>query len=117
MLLDLAKAVSFFLCIVSLYHAAIHAFFVPGTHWRERLVFALVRLAFAGCVCLLSGMLFVFPARTNPDRDQPLGRTLPVRLYLWSFGAIAVLFAAGWYFDELAKQCGPFISSRIMERF
>jgi hypothetical protein len=121
MLLDLAKAASFFLCILSLYHAAIHAFFVPGAHWRERLVFALVRLAFAGCICLLSGMLFTLPARTNPDADpqldQPLARTLPVRLYLWSVGAIAVLFTAGWYLGDLAQQCGPFISSRAMEKF
>ncbi len=117
MLLDLAKAVSFFLCIVSLYHAAIHAFFVPGAQWRERLVFALVRLGLAGCICLLSGMLFALPARTNPDRDQPLGRTLPVRLYLWSLGAIAAFFTAGWYLGNLAQQCGPFISSRAMESF
>lgn len=116
LLLDIAKATSFFLCIVCLYHAAIHTFFLPGTHWRERLVFALVRLAFAACICLLSGILFLVPARTNPDRDLALSQTPPVRLYLWSLGAIAALFILGWFLSDLAQQSGHFITLRNLQQ-
>jgi hypothetical protein len=116
-MLEFAKAVSFFLCIVALYQAAIHTFFLPGTHWRERLVYALVRLAFAACVCLLSGMLFLWPTRTNPDRNLTLSHTLPVRLYLWSLACIAALFTVGWFFSDLAAQCGHFITLRNLEKF
>ena len=116
MLLDLAKAVSFFLCIVCLYQAAIHTFFLPGTHWHDRLLFALVRLAFAACICLLSGILFLVPARTNPDRDLTLSHTPPVRLYLWSLGAITLLFLLGWLLSDLAQQSGHFITLRNLQQ-
>jgi hypothetical protein len=116
-MLEFAKSVSFFLCIVSLYFAAIHTFFLPGTHWRERLVYALVRLAFAACVCLLSGMLFLWPAHSNPDRNLTLSHTPPVRLYLWSLACIAGLFIVGWFLSDLAQQCGHFITFRNYEKF
>ena len=117
MFLDLAKAASFFLCILCLYHAAIHTFFLPGTHWHERLIFALARLAFAACICLLSGMLFLIPARTNPDRNLTLSHTPPVRLYLWSLGTIAALFLLGWFLSDLAQQSGHFITFRNLEKY
>ena len=116
MLLDIAKAASFFLCIVCLYHAAIYTFFLPGTHWHDRLIFALARLAFAACICLLSGILFLVPVRTNPDRDLALSHTPPVRLYLWSLAAITALFLLGWFLSDLAQQSGHFITLRNLEK-
>jgi hypothetical protein len=92
MLLDLGRALSFFLGIVTLYVAAMDAFFQPGSRWEDRLAFACVRLALAGCVCLLSGVLFAW---NTPD--QPLRSTLPVKMFLWAAGAISVLFAVCWY--------------------
>jgi hypothetical protein len=117
MILELAKAISFFVCIIALYQAAIHTFFLPGTHWRERLVYALVRLAFAACVCGLSGMLFLWPTRANPDRNLTLSRTPPVRLYLWGLASIAVLFTVGWFLSDLAQQSGHFITLRNLEKY
>ncbi len=117
MLLDLAKAVAFFFCILVLCQSALYAFFVPGTHWRERLMYALVRLAFAACVCLLSGIVFTLPVRANPDRNQPLAQSMPVRLYLWSLVGISILFAMAWYLADLAAQCGHFITLRNYENF
>jgi hypothetical protein len=117
LMLEFAKAISFFLCIVSLYHAAIHTFFLPGTYWRERLAYALVRLAFAACVCLLSGMLFLVPTRTNPDRNLTLSHTPPVRLYLWSLACIVALFTVGWFLSDLFQQTGHFITFRHLEKF
>lgn len=116
-MLEVAKTLSFVVCILTLYHAAIHSFFIPGAHWRERLVFMLVRLAFAACVCYLSGMLFVWPSSANPDRNLTLTHTPPVRLYLWGMVCIAGLFVVGWFFSDLIQQCGPFITTRTLEKF
>lgn len=117
MLLDLAKALSFFSCIVAVYHAAIHPFFVPGARWEERLTLALTKLAFAACVSFLSGMVFTWPSRTNPDQGQALTSTLPVRFFFWSAAGIGVLFLSSWYFSDLVQQAAPFISSRTLQRF
>lgn len=116
MLLESAKSLSFFLSMLCLYQAAIHAFFVPGAHWHDRLLYALVRLAFAACIALLSGLLFLCPTRTNPDRDMSLMRTPPVRLYLWGTAAIAGLFSLGWLLSDMAQQCGNFITLRTLEK-
>jgi hypothetical protein len=117
MFLDLSKALCFFLCILSLYHASIHAFFVPGTRWEERLLLALVRLALAACICFFSGLVFTWPIRTNPDRGQHLIATLPVRLFLWSTACMVALFLSSWFLADLAQQAGPFISSHSLQRF
>ena len=117
MILDLAKALSFFLSILSLYHAAIFAFFVPGFHWEERLGFALVRLALAACVCFFSAFIFTWPSPANPERHQALTATQPVRLFLWSSACILALFLSSWYLGDLAQQAAPFISNHSLQRF
>ena len=117
MFLDLTKALSFFACIMVIYHAAINTFFVPGAKWEERLTLALLKLALAACVCFLSGMLFTWPTRTNPDRGLALTSTLPVRFFFWSAAGIAVLFCCSWYFTDLVQQAAPFISSRSVQSF
>jgi cation transport ATPase len=117
MFLDLAKALSFFACIVVVYHAGIHTFFVPGARWEERLSLALLKLCLAACVCLLSGMVFTWPARTNPDRALALSATLPVRFFFWSTAVIVALFVSSWFLGDLAQQAAPFISSRTLQAF
>ena len=117
MFLDLTKALSFFACIVVVYHAAIHTFFSPGAPWKERLAFALLKLALAACVCFLSGMVFTWPSGANPDRATALTATLPVRFFFWSSAFIAVLFLSSWYLGDLVQQAAPFISSRTPQRF
>ena len=86
-MLELAKAVSFLICILSLYWAAISAFFVPGRQWEERLWLAGFKLLAAAAICFYSGMVFSWPARTNPTAFQRLTSTLPVRLFLLVPGA------------------------------
>ncbi|HZB88882.1 MAG TPA: hypothetical protein VE291_09520 [Terracidiphilus sp.] len=103
MLLDLTRALSFFGSIVALYAAAINAFFVPGTRIQDRIVLALLHLGFAACVCLVSGIFFAWPqpsqsAHAHAQRTPiALASTLPVRMFLWSLAAIALLFFASWY--------------------
>ncbi|HEY1985470.1 MAG TPA: hypothetical protein VGG85_08675 [Terracidiphilus sp.] len=99
-MLELAKAVSFLVCILSLYWAAISAFFVPGSRWEERLWVALFKLLAAAAICFYSGMVFSWPSRTNPNAFQRLTSTMPVRLFFWALGGIAVLFLLAWYIAE-----------------
>ncbi|HEX3435416.1 MAG TPA: hypothetical protein VHT24_01515 [Pseudacidobacterium sp.] len=100
MLLELGKAFSFFLSILSLYPVALSAFFVPGTRWEERLVMALLRIAFAACVCFASGLLFSLPSPANSEESPPLMATLPVRLFFWAIAGMVVLFVTSWYLEE-----------------
>ena len=97
MLLELGKAFSFLASILSLYLVAANAFFAPAMFWDDRLLLALPKLGVAACVCLFSGLLFVWPARSNPDAGQSLISTLPVRMFLWSLAGMAVLFVVSWY--------------------
>ncbi|SNT42141.1 hypothetical protein SAMN05421770_11328 [Granulicella rosea] len=97
MLIELSKALSFALCLVSLHAVLASAFFEPDTTWPQRLTAGLFRLAIAACVCCASGLLFSYPARWNPDRDVSLWRTLPIRLFLWAAVVLSMLFALTWY--------------------
>ena len=97
MLLELGKATSFILCIFSLYSVLISAFLEPNTSWQQRMIAGLFRLAIAAGISLASGLLFAFPARTNPDRNIPISRTLPVQLFLWASFILTTLFVLAWY--------------------
>jgi hypothetical protein len=116
-MLELGKAACFFLCLASLYQAAIRAFFVPGSRWEERMLFACLHLALAGYICFMSGFVFTLPVRSNPDRGQRLTATLPVRLFFWTSACIAVLFFTSWYLADLGQQAAAYISDRALQRF
>ena len=95
MLLDLGRVVSLAFSILSLYALLETAFFLPATRWEERLAASVAHIGLAACICLISGILFRY--QTHPD--VPLRRTLPVRLFLWTFLGAASLFAFAWYLD------------------
>jgi hypothetical protein len=97
MLLDLSRAASFFLSILTLYWVTISAFFAPGTSMEDRLITALLRLALAACVSFLSGLLFSWHSRAHCESRQRLASTLPVQLFFWALAGIAVLFLSSWY--------------------
>jgi hypothetical protein len=99
MLLELARPFSFFLSMLSLYPAMLSAFFVPGARWEERLEMALLRIVFAACVCFASGLLYAWHSPAAQKPPEPLLSTLPVRLFLWAFVGMALLFALSWYLD------------------
>jgi hypothetical protein len=96
-MLELAKAATFFACILSLYWTALTAFFDPGLRWQDRLILALAKLALAAALSLLSGLVFRLPLRSNPDARQPLTSTLPMRLFFWTAPLLLLLFLATWY--------------------
>jgi len=97
MLLDLSRALSFFLSLLALSWATLGAFFDPGSRWQDRLVVALLRLGLAGCACFLSGLFFSWPVRSDRRPGHPVTSTLPVRLFFWSLVALTVLFLGSWY--------------------
>lgn len=100
MLLELGKAISFLSCILSLYWAMLSAFFVPGSHWQERLTLFAARIVVAGCICLLSALLFSARLGTNSEPRPSVASTLPMRLYLWAAAGMSVFFAVSWFLEE-----------------
>ncbi|MGB6687103.1 MAG: hypothetical protein WBE76_04605 [Terracidiphilus sp.] len=99
-MLDLARAVTFFLSILSLYWVMLSAFFVPGSRWQERLAACLVRVTVAACICLASGLLFAWRPRLSGKEAVSPTATLPMRLFFWGLAGMAVLFALSWYIEE-----------------
>jgi hypothetical protein len=99
MLLDLARALTFFLSMLSLYPVLVSAFFVPGTRWPERLLGSMLYVLLAGCMCLISGLLFARPSWANPNGER-LTKTLPVRMFFCALVGMALLFLLSWYLEE-----------------
>src|SRR5882757_2980891 len=93
-LLDLSKVVSFAMSVLSLCALLDTAFFVPATGWEDRLVASMARVGLAGCICLISGVLFHLS-----EPRVPLAGTLPVRLFVWALTGYSLLFALAWYLD------------------
>ena len=100
MFLDLARAITFILSILMLYWVMLSAFFVPGTHWQERLAECALRIGLAACVCLASGLIFAWRPRTPSKIGPSPIATLPMRLFFWGMGAMAGLFVLSWYLEE-----------------
>lgn len=116
MLLDLAQPVALLLSILSLYATFHAAFLVPASPVGDRLQNALVRLACAGAISLIAGMLFReaelqtearfdadfhawFGGQPRPTLARPLHTTLPVQLFCWTTAVMAVLFTVSWYIE------------------
>jgi hypothetical protein len=94
-LLDLGRAFTFLLSILSLYALIDTAFFLTATTWEQRLVASIARVVVAACVCAASGLLF----RTETRPTTPLSHTLPVRLFLWTLFGVSILFCLAWFLD------------------
>ena len=100
MVLELSKAFSFFLSLLSLYPVMMSAFFEPGSHWQERLGMAALKMLLAAVICFASGILFCWPVKSNPDSHQALVSTLPVKVFFSGIAGMAILFAVSWYLEE-----------------
>jgi hypothetical protein len=96
-MLELAKAATFFACLLSLSWTALSAFFHPALPWQDRLYLALARLILAAALCLLGGLVFRLPTRSNPDAHLPLTSTLPMQLFFWAAPILTILFLTSWY--------------------
>jgi hypothetical protein len=107
MLLELIRAVSFLLSLLSLYWVTISAFFIPGSRWQERLVLALLRMSLAACICFFSGLLFSWPSRLSRRPPESIVSTLPVQLFFWTIAGIAILFLGSWYLASYPCSINP----------
>lgn len=97
-MVPVAKFVALASSILSLLVLMGQAFFVPGSPWTERLLSALILLGLSGCVCFAAGLIFELPERKfDPEPTPRLTDTLPVRLFFWAAGLMAVIFAASWF--------------------
>ena len=84
-------------CILSLYAVLQAGFFELATDTPHRLREALGMLGLSAPVCLLSG--WVFRDGEQSARHGRLISTLPVQLFCWATGVMAVLFALAWYLE------------------
>lgn len=83
-LIELAKPVTFILCILSLYALFITAFLVPSSDMHQKIYDSLGLLMLAAGASLVSGLIF---QRATPERypgSTRLTATLPVQLFCWS---------------------------------
>jgi hypothetical protein len=100
-MLQIAKFLALVVSILSLCALASHAFFVPGSPWEDRLLDGLAMLGLAGSICFASGMIFEIPDRKfDPEPSPHLTQTLPVRLFFWGAGLMAVVFVVSWFLAE-----------------
>ena len=103
-MLELAKALSFLVCILSLYWAAISAFFVPGAQWEERSGWP-----FSSSwppPQSASTAAWYFPGRPGPI-PPPFSASRPPCRCGFSSGpwqGIAVLFFLSWYLADAEAQ-------------
>ena len=98
-ILEIGKVLTFFLTLLALLEGINSAFFIPGTHWEQRLGACILRVGIAGCFSFASGILFTMSARARRVFVPRLTSTLPVCLFFWTLGAMAILFALSWYLD------------------
>jgi hypothetical protein len=106
-MLQVAKFFGLTGSILSLYVLLVHAFFIPGSGWQDRLISALATLGLTASVCFASGLLFEIPERKfDPEPVPPLLRTLPVRLFFWGVSLMALMFLLSWF---LANYFVPYI--------
>lgn len=97
-MVSVAKFLALALSILSLSVLMGHAFFVPGEPWTDRLIDALCLAVASGCICFAGGFIFEIPERRfDPEPTPHLIQTLPVRLFFWAIGLMAVLFAVSWF--------------------
>ena len=100
-MIPVAKLIALTLSILSLLWLLGHAFFVPGSPWQDRLLQGIATVGLAGSICFAGGLVFELPNRKfDPEPPVPLTQTLPVRLFFWAVGLMAVLFAVSWFLAE-----------------
>jgi len=98
--LDLAKFASLLLSILSL-DALFHAAFLePATHFEQRLLPSLDMLVLAAAICLGGGYIFRTSEQKAGHRDATIAGSLPMLIFWWGAGLIALLFALAWMLER-----------------
>ena len=98
MLVEVAKPVTLFFCILSLYAVFNTALLDPSPDMDQRIYDSIGRLALAAGIVLISGLIFC-AATHDPDPSARLAATLPVQMFLWAAGIMVVCFVISWYLE------------------
>jgi hypothetical protein len=92
---EVAKAVTLLLCILSQYAVFHKAFLIPGRTVQERIWDSVDLLVLAAGISVVSGLLF----REGERDGVRLAGTLPMQIFLWATGIMVVLFVVSWYLE------------------
>jgi hypothetical protein len=98
--LELAKFASLLWSILAL-DAVLHsAFLEPGSNLQQRLLPSLDLMLVAAAICLTSGYIFHLGDTRAGKRDASVVGTLPMMIFWWGAGLIALLYGLGWLLER-----------------
>jgi len=97
MFLEVAKPVTFILCILTLYASFHAAFLNPASHLEQRAYASLALLALAAGISLISGLIFRQGAHSA---KSTLVTTLPVQMFCWASSVMLILFIISEYLES-----------------
>jgi hypothetical protein len=106
-LLELAKFASLLLSILSLDAVFHSAFLEPGSNPQQRLLPSLEMLLLAAAISVMSGIIFRSWERRAGKREASVAGSLPMMIFWWGAGTMALLFALAWLFDRNFPVRGP----------
>lgn len=96
MLIELSKPIALVMCLLSLCALFNAAFLHPASGMEQRMWDCLLLLSLAAGVSLSSGMIF---RESIENGIEPILSTLPVQLFCWAAGTMALLFIASLYLE------------------
>jgi hypothetical protein len=99
MLVEVAKPLTLFFCILSLYALFNTALLDPSSDMDQRIYDSIGRLALAAGISVISGLIFCAGTH-DPGGTAPLATTLPVQIFLWAAGILVVCFVISWYVER-----------------
>ncbi len=105
--LELAKFASLLLSVLSLDAVFHSAFLEPGSDVQQRLLPSLELLMVAAAICLASGAIFREWEQTTGKRNASLVRSLPMLIFWWASGVMALLFFLAWLLNLYFPVRGP----------
>jgi hypothetical protein len=98
--LELAKFASLLWSILAL-DAVLHsAFLEPGSNLQQRLLPSLDLMLLAAAISLTSGYIFHLGDAKAGKRDASVIGTLPMMIFWWGAGLIALLYGLGWLLER-----------------
>jgi hypothetical protein len=106
-LLELAKFASLLFSILSLDAVFHSAFLDPGSDLHQRLLPSLELLMLAAVICLASGAIFREWEQRAGKRDASLVGSLPMLIFWWASGVMALLFLLAWLLALYFPVRGP----------
>jgi hypothetical protein len=99
MLMEVAKPVTLVFCILSLYAVFNAAFLALSINLHQRIYEALLRVALAAVISVMSGLIFRDATPPQGPCRTGLMATLPMQIFCWATGIMLVLFVVSLYLE------------------